>query len=1549
KNIISSTTYFYGIFLSYCYGTITKQGLIANNFVTSTSTNNPYCIKLDNSDYQKIYHNSVNITQGSTSGAGLHLYNGNNLSVKNNALANYGVGYAYYSNSSTSVTSSDYNALYSNGTNLAYWANSNQVDLATLQTNSGMDANSVNVMPTYISDTDLHLNTDSLAGKGTPVSEVTDDIDGDPRDGVSPDIGADEFYCISPTFNVSATTVCLGNYTEFTDSSSNVTVGSSYLWDFDGDTKYDDTTYVVNGTTQYTYSSAQSYAVSLRISQIAGCVNDTSFNVTVNPLPTHSIAIVNAICGQPNGEAKVTPGGATAPYSYVWSKGSQTPSTCGADAVGCQTSQSTASLGSGTSLLGTTGYPNPYGNYYYSARHQMLYRADELKAMGFEGGLISGLGFQVALFNNDSILANYTIRMACVSDTTVSNWTASLSTVYTAASETLSLGWNIHAFDSAYQWDGTSNIIVDICFDNNPISKWSYHAETYYTTTSFNSVIYYRADGTSVCGTSSSSGTSTSRPNTQFMFCEALEPLGITDSSATGLYAGFYQFAVTDANGCSSSDTFSIDNAGYPTINFTDVIDVSCNGGNDGAVISSVFGGTQPYNYSWSNNKTLVDLDSLIVGNYALTITDQNGCQDTLDATIIQPTILLLSFGTKAVECYAASDGLASLQISGGVSPYTYLWSNGDTDTLILDVVADIYAATVTDANGCVIEDTIEVAEPDSLQIIIDKLDVSCGLTDGSASASSFGGTSPYTYFWSTAATTTSVSSLSAGNYSVFVTDANGCQEVLSTLIEAVAVAEFIDSADGTNAKKIYFTNLTSGVYTDYFWEFDDQEYSSNENPTHTYIFNGYYYVCLTVVNSTSGCHDKFCDYIIVGDTSASECAAYFGFEAADTSNLLNITFHDSSYGDITEWYWSFGDGSFSNLPEPSHFYADYGVFEVCQTVYNNATGCMETFCDHIAVFDSTVDACLTIADFSFIPGSGNNLVFNNLSLNNTSSYWEFGDGGISNSENPQHNYPSPGFYDVCLTAFNDVDSCISTFCDVVEVIDTTVVSCNAFFTFLIDSSSTKVTFRDKSYGDPDFFYWNFGDVTIASNEQDPEHSYAKGGYYEVCLTVYKGSDCKDTYCKVIEVPDASNDIFAQFTYFTDSVTATAYFRDKSLGSVTQWNWDFGDGQFSTFENPVHTFPDTGRYLVCLTVYNAASLQKTICRNIRIGNVLANRCNFSCVWPGDANSSLEVNHYDLLSIGLTYGLTGPARDSVSSRWIGHYSDNWSTTQLLGVNNKHADCNGDGNVDTSDIRIIYDNFGSSHPFNPGKSGDYNPSNPDLYFEIEDGDIAPGSTVEIAIMADQGADSVSIYGIGFELKIDVNMIQSNSVSTAYDNSWLGTPDVTMLQFDKVDYNKGEVYMSVTKSDQQEEMGKGELSAVSFTVDSTVALNSEIVICITTDYGMDANGDTITFNSGFCDTIKLNSGGNPGLEEDQVINLSNIRLYPNPTTGFSYIDLPRDDQNYMITIFNTVGDVVYTYHFEEGGKKRLNMQTFAKGVYVIQINSDKGFGIKRLNLIR
>lgn len=281
---------------------------------------------------------------------------------------------------------------------------------------------------------------------------------------------------------------------------------------------------------------------------------------------------------------------------------------------------------------------------------------------------------------------------------------------------------------------------------------------------------------------------------------------------------------------------------------------VSCFGFNDGQAIVSGQGGTQPYSYLWSDNQTSDTAFNLVAGNYRVTITDFNNCTDTTNVTIIEPTILSLSINSENLTCFQNSSGSAKAIISGGTSPYSYLWSNNESTDSIQNLAAGVYRVTVTDLNNCTLIDSVTIIEPTILSSNTFTIDnVSCfGLNDGQGLVVPSGGTTPYNYIWSNSHTGDTISNLAVGTYTVTVSDANSCSLIDSIIIlepTVLSISTTVSSntsCNGLSDGQAVVTATGGTAPYSYFWN------NNQISDTATSLAAGTYLVTVTDVNSCS-------------------------------------------------------------------------------------------------------------------------------------------------------------------------------------------------------------------------------------------------------------------------------------------------------------------------------------------------------------------------------------------------------------------------------------------------------------------------------------------------------------------------------------------------------------------------------------------------------------------------------------------------------------------------------------------------------------------------
>ncbi|MBK6965464.1 MAG: hypothetical protein IPH20_16420 [Bacteroidales bacterium] len=275
--------------------------------------------------------------------------------------------------------------------------------------------------------------------------------------------------------------------------------------------------------------------------------------------------------------------------------------------------------------------------------------------------------------------------------------------------------------------------------------------------------------------------------------------------------AGYtYSVTITDANGCTATSSATVNNIGGPAASISAQTNVA-KGAFTGSATVLATGGTSPFTYLWDDPsaQTPATAIGLAAGTYTVTITDANGCTATAQAIITQPTALSGGAVATSSTCGNAN-GSVDLSVSGGTPAYTYAWSNGATTQDLVNVVANTYSVTITDANGCTATSSATVNNIGGPAASISaQTNVACnGAFTGSATVLATGGTSPFTYLWNdpSAQTLATATGLAAGTYTVTVTDFNGCTATAQAIITqptalsggAVATSSTCGNANGS-------------------------------------------------------------------------------------------------------------------------------------------------------------------------------------------------------------------------------------------------------------------------------------------------------------------------------------------------------------------------------------------------------------------------------------------------------------------------------------------------------------------------------------------------------------------------------------------------------------------------------------------------------------------------------------------------------------------------------------------------------------------------------
>ena len=484
------------------------------------------------------------------------------------------------------------------------------------------------------------------------------------------------------------------------------------------------------GTTNIQLTNAIAGTYTVVVSDNQACTTSTIVTITQPTSVTITSSVTNVSCnGGSNGAISLTTAGGLTPYTYFWANGGQTTSSVTSLAAGNYPVSVTDNNGCTKSLTLTVTEATP-----------IVVSATQTNVSCFGGS--NGVASALALGGT----AGYTY-----------SWqpTGQLTNAATGLSS------NIYTVVVKDNFNCIITKTVSIIQPAQLLANINFTNET----------CNYLNNGTAVVV--ASGGTAG--------YTYSWLPSGQTTTLAINLSSGTHSIIVTDTKSCVVNQSIIITEPAPLAVAFNNQINVSCFGGSDGSIGTTPSGGTPNYTYSWSpSGSTSGSLNSLTAGTYSLILKDNNNCVLQSTISITQPTLALsVSVTSASVTCNNGTNGSASGFAVGGTSSYTYIWTpNALTAQTITNLTSGTYTLKATDSKGCVSSSTIFVSQPAPIVPVVTTTNAVCNGTNGAASVSLTGGVSPYTYQWlPVGGTNTLAAGLSAGIYSISITDNNGCKK----------------------------------------------------------------------------------------------------------------------------------------------------------------------------------------------------------------------------------------------------------------------------------------------------------------------------------------------------------------------------------------------------------------------------------------------------------------------------------------------------------------------------------------------------------------------------------------------------------------------------------------------------------------------------------------------------------------------------------------------------------------------------------------------------
>ncbi|MBS7229458.1 T9SS type A sorting domain-containing protein [Flavobacterium psychroterrae] len=569
---------------------------------------------------------------------------------------------------------------------------------------------------------------------------------------------------------------------------------------------------VSGGTPGYTYSWAPLGGTSSLISgrpagnytctitDANGCTLVKNITISTPAQFSATVSQTNVSCnGGSNGSATITPSGATAPYSYSWSPSGGNAATASGLVAGTYTvtvqdantcvytqsvtitepstftvtpSQTNVSCNGGSNGSASVAVSGATPGYTY------VWLPSGGTAAAATGLTTGNYTVLITDANGCTYTQNFTITEPAVLNASTSQINATC--VIGGQASVTPVGGTA---PYTYSWlpnGETTQTVTGLAAGNYSVLITDDNGCTIvknFTIGSTNTLVATTSQTDVSCNGGSNGSLTVVPSGAPGPFTYVWSPTGGTEDTASNLTAGNYSVTITSANGCSTVKNFTINEPAAIVVTPSQT-NVACNGDVSGSASVNVTGGTAPYTYAWSPSGGTADTATgLSAGTYTVTITDDNSCQTTQSFTITEPTLLIATTTASNVSCNGANDGTAIVNATGGTGTYTYVWSpTGGTADTATGLAAGTYTIEVTDSNSCTTTQVVTITEPLLLDATTAQIDVTCtGGNDGEAIVTATGGTVPYTYLWSNGATTATASGLTAGNYTVTITDANAC------------------------------------------------------------------------------------------------------------------------------------------------------------------------------------------------------------------------------------------------------------------------------------------------------------------------------------------------------------------------------------------------------------------------------------------------------------------------------------------------------------------------------------------------------------------------------------------------------------------------------------------------------------------------------------------------------------------------------------------------------------------------------------------------------
>lgn len=684
-----------------------------------------------------------------------------------------------------------------------------------------------------------------------------------------------------------------------------------------------------------------------------------------------------------------------------------------------------------------------------------------------------------------------------------------------------------------------------------------------------------------VCGQANGTATvSPSQPAAQCTF--SWNPGGQTTQTATGLTAGSYTCIVT-YNGCSVTVNTTVQASGTIQAGITGQNPL-CSGQSNGSVTVTVTQGTTPYVYIWSNGATASTVSNATAGNYSVTVTSADGCSVTLTYTLTSPSSLSSQITQSAnVSCNGGSNGSATVSATGGTPPYTYNWTGGSSGLTANGLAAGSYNVTVTDGGSCTSVTQVVITEPTAVTSqITATTHVTCyNGSNGSTTVTASGGTPPYTYSWANGQHGSTATGLIPGQYSVIVSDANGCTSSSGSQINnaapiTVTVPAGQVGCSGNNDGSLT-PSVTGGTLPySFVWS------NGQSGGTASQLSAGMY---LVTVTDNNGCTATG------SGTVSSPTPVMVGLPASQTicpnaSFLLSMSVTGGVAPYSYFWNGSSGASDITVQPQQTTTYTAWAV---------DASGCSSAQ----QTITLTVAPGISLYAASNITSvcPGDPVIIAATVTGGIGGPYTIYDSNGNYVSSPFTVYPTQSG-NITVTAEDGCGSTATTFITI-EVYAVPVLS---FLTDILEGCEPlQVQFTELQPELTTSVVWDFGDSPNLSLAHNPVHIYREDGVFTVSYQYTSHNGCSSSVVipnmiTVFPKPDAG---FTTEPEMPSVIHPEINFTNLSAGAVA-YQWYFGDGDSASHPHPSHLYSGDGDFQATLVAISNRGCKDTVTKLISI-------------------------------------------------------------------------------------------------------------------------------------------------------------------------------------------------------------------------------------------------------------------------------------------------------------------------------------------------------------